>query len=153
MVAMADGDIEALARIAGNLLGGDLVARIRDDEEAERITEAISPDIDPGLETVMIAPDYVGPRGRRAYTGADGFLEAWREWFEAFETYTIDLGEMTVGTEGRILTLGVQRGTTRTGGVEIEESAAAVWTLRDGKLVRAEFHLDPETAKRAAGLE
>ena len=149
---MADGDLEALARIAGNLLGGDLVAMIRDEKEVERITEEIGPDTDPSLETVMIAPDYVGPRGRLAYAGVDGFIEAWREWFEAYETYTIELGELTIGTDGRILTLGVQRGTTRTGGVEIEEPAAAVWTFRGGKLVRAEFHLDPETAKRAAGL-
>ena len=150
---MADGDVEVLARIAGTMLSDDLVAMLHDEEELERIRAAIAEDVHPELETVMVAPDYVGPRGRLSYVGADGFIEAWREWFEAYETYAIELGEMEVGTEGRILTMGTQRGRTKTGGVEITEPAAAVWTFRDGKLVRAEFHLDPDTARRAAGLD
>jgi ketosteroid isomerase-like protein len=44
-------------------------------------------------------------------------------------------------------------GRTQTGGVELSQPAAAVWTVRGGKLARAEFHLDRERALRAAGLD
>ena len=50
-----------------------------------------------------------------------------------------------------MLILARQRGRTRVGGVEVEEQAAAVWTVRDGKLARMEFHLDPETARGPPG--
>jgi len=51
-----------------------------------------------------------------------------------------------------VVSLVRQTGRTKTGGVEIEAAAAAVWTIRDGKLTRVEFHLDQEAALRAAGL-
>ena len=57
----------------------------------------------------------------------------------------IDAGE-------RVVSLVRQVGKTKTGGVDVEASAAAVWTVRDGKLKRVEFHLDREAALRAAGL-
>jgi ketosteroid isomerase-like protein len=104
------------------------------------------------LECVMVAPEYAGPRGRLTYSGPEGFVQAWREWVAAYERYTIELEEITEGDPGQVFILARQRGTTRTGGVEVSEPAGAVWTVRDGKLVRMEFHLDPETARRAAGL-
>jgi hypothetical protein len=36
--------------------------------------------------------------------------------------------------------------------VPIETRSAGVFTFRDGKLVRAEFHLERESAMKAAGL-
>jgi ketosteroid isomerase-like protein len=152
MLAMADGDIEVIARLAGALLDDDVVATLADETALGPIRETLSELVDPEFECVMVAPDYVGRRGRRTYRGPNGFIEAWRDWLEAYATYTIEIGELTVGPEGRVLTLGTQRGTTRTGGVEVSEPAAAVWTLRGGKLVRAEFHLDPDAARRAAGV-
>jgi ketosteroid isomerase-like protein len=94
----------------------------------------------------------VGSGGRLDYRGPDGFIDAWREWSEPFASYRVDLEEFIEGSEGRVLTVARQHATTRTGGVEVVEPAAAVWTLRDGKLARVEFHLDPEAARRAAGL-
>ena len=44
-------------------------------------------------------------------------------------------------------------GKTKTGGVDVEAAAAAVWTVVDGRLDRVEFHLDREAALRAAGLD
>ena len=36
--------------------------------------------------------------------------------------------------------------------IEIRTDAAAVWTLRDIKLVRVEFNMDVDEARRSAGL-
>jgi hypothetical protein len=153
MPAMQDEPIEVVAKVGSALLQDDVVATLADDDETARLRDAIADFVDPDLECVMVSPDYTGPRGRLEYRGFEGFLEAWREWVEAYESYTIEIGEITPGTEGRVLTLGRQRGTTRTGGVEVSEPAAAVWAVRDGKLIRVEFHLDPEYAKRSAGLD
>jgi hypothetical protein len=51
-----------------------------------------------------------------------------------------------------VLSLVRQTGTTRTGSVEIETAAAAVWFIRDGRVHRVEFHLDQDEARRAAGV-
>ena len=45
-----------------------------------------------------------------------------------------------------------QVGRTRGSSVPIETLSAAVLSFRDGKLTRVEFHLDRETAMKAAGL-
>ena len=153
MRSMADGDVEVIARLAGTLFADNAVEKLRDESEMARMKHEVGGLADPQMETVMRAPDYVGPQGTLEYRGFDGFIAAWREWLEPYETYSIELSDLTIGPEGRILTLGEQRGTTRIGGVEVREPAAAVFTLRDGRVVRAEFHLDPEAAKRAAGVE
>lgn len=150
---MQDESVEVVTKIGTALLQDDVVATLGDEEAVNRLSELLAEVAGPELEIVMVAPDYVGPRGRLTYEGPDGFLEAWREWVDAYDSYTIEVDGITEGTEGRVLTLGRQRGTTRTSGVEVTELAAAVWTVRDGKLVRVEFHLDRDTARRAAGLD
>ena len=144
--------IEVVARVGVFLQNRDVVAAMRDPEALAQIRALLSEFAAPEFEIAMVAPDYMGPRGRLSYSGPDGFIEAWREWVEAYDSYTIEIEEVTEGVDGRVFTLGRQRGTTRTGGVEVEEMAAAVWTVLDGKVIRVEFHLDPEAGRRAAGL-
>jgi len=151
-MAIVDDAITVVAQVGNTLLDGDVVEGLRDEESVTRLRAVLAAVAKPDLECVMLAPDYVGPGGRLSYSGPDGFVQAWREWIEAYEHYTIEIEEIVEGTEGRVLILARQHGTTRTGGVEISELAGAVWTVRDGKLARMEFHLDPEAARRAAGL-
>jgi len=152
MPVVQDEPMEVVARVGAALLQDDVVATLSDPAAAERFSELLAESSVPELETVMVAPDYLGPRGRLEYSGPEGFQQAWREWVEAYESYTIEIEEITEGTEGRVLILALQHGRTKTGGVEISEPAAAVWTVRDGKLVRLEFHLDRDVGRRAAGL-
>jgi ketosteroid isomerase-like protein len=152
MPGMQDDAIALVAKLGTELLADDVVETLDDDESLARLRALLLEVAADDLECVMVAPDYAGPRGRLTYSGPEGFVQAWREWVAAYERYTIELEEITEGDPGQVFILARQRGTTRTGGVEVSEPAGAVWTVRDGKLVRMEFHLDPETARRAAGL-
>jgi ketosteroid isomerase-like protein len=152
MPGMQDDAIALVAKLGTELLADDVVETLDDDESLARLRALLLEVAADDLECVMVAPAYAGPRGRLTYSGPEGFVQAWREWVEAYERYTIELEEITEGDPGQVFILARQRGTTRTGGVEVSEPAGAVWTVRDGRLVRMEFHLDPEAAKRAAGL-
>jgi ketosteroid isomerase-like protein len=152
MAAVEDAPVEVIARVGLLLLQGDIVATLRDEDAVNRVHEILADVATPELECIMVAPDYVGPRGRLSYRGREGFVDAWREWVDAYESYSVEIEGITEGTEGRVLTPGRQRGTTRTGGVEVSQLAAAVWTVRGGKLTRVEFHLDLDAARRAAGI-
>jgi ketosteroid isomerase-like protein len=153
MAVVDDETIELVSSVGSTLVEGDILEVLADPRLSARLSESIGAVAAPDFECVMVAPDYVGPRGRLTYSGPDGFIEAWRDWSEAYESYRIEIEDIVEGTEGRVLLLARQLGRTRTGGVDVEELAGAVWTVRDGKLARMEFHLDPDSARRAAGLD
>jgi ketosteroid isomerase-like protein len=69
-----------------------------------------------------------------------------------------DLGRVPIrgrGARGRgdkVVLLYRQFGRGRGSGVDVEECAGWVYTLRAGKIVRVEMHPDQATALRAAGV-
>jgi len=81
--------------------------------------------------------------------GIDGFIEAWNDWVEAFDSFRIN-PEDTVEVGDTLVTLVALTGVPRGGSAEIVHSNAAVWFVDDGKLARVEFHMDRELAMRSA---
>lgn len=122
--------------IAGELGDGGREAELRD-ALARYATE--------DFVTEMVADSSF----RAEFRGPDGFLEAWRDWLEAFESFRIDLDE-TVEFGDTLLTLVTLTGVPRGGATELVNSNAAVWFVRDGKLARVEFHMDRGMARRSA---
>jgi ketosteroid isomerase-like protein len=82
------------------------------------------------------------------FEGAAGLEAAWADWLGAFSQIRIEVQDVEEIGEN-VLTLVNQTGRTRHG-VELETPSAAVWKFRDGKLLRVEFHLDPERARASA---
>ena len=81
--------------------------------------------------------------------GRDGMRAAWSDWLDTFSSIRFEVQDVEqIGDN--VLTLGRQIGITRHGGVELEQPSAAVWKLRDGELVRVEFHLDRDRAYASA---
>jgi len=142
--------VRIVEQIQEVLVVDDIVAVLDDDEKGQSIQQTLAELAEPDFEVVMVGPDYLPQAAERA--GPDGFRDAWLDWTSPFESFRIDL-ERVIDAGDRVVSIVRQVGTTNTGGVEIEASAAAVWTIRDGKLTRVEFHLDKETALRAAGLD
>jgi hypothetical protein len=92
---------------------------------------------------------WIAPGQTSEYTGLAGFVEGWRDWVEPYSSYMlaiedlIDLGERVVSFV-RVVAV------TRHDGVELTHAPAAVWTVRDGKVVEVAFHLDRDEALAGA---
>jgi ketosteroid isomerase-like protein len=123
----------------------DLVALFRDDAMTESLIETVAPLFDPGFECVLVLP------GAREHTGLPGLRTAWLEWLEPWESYRVEIEDVIDAGDAAVV---LTRDYGRRPGMEAEVRllGAAVWTVRDGKIVRAEFYGDRTAALEAAGL-
>ena len=86
----------------------------------------------------------------RRKEGVRRFLD---EWLEVWDDYEVGLDELRVAPDGRVVSLAWQRGTGRHSGLPMEMEWAQIFTLRKGKVIRAENYDDPAKALEAAGLQ
>ncbi len=84
--------------------------------------------------------------------GREALLTWLREWYEVWETVDDSLEELIDASEHGVISVMVQRGRGRASGVEVEDRVAAVWTIRDGKVVRLVAFPSREDALEAVGL-
>src|SRR5437588_4190006 len=127
--------------------GVDLVDAFSDD--AEPFAELPGALFAADFESAFIASELgmsFGP-----VQGVEGFADGWRNWLEAWNRYEIQAEEFIDAGERVVVFARVSARTGRDG-VEMEHAPAAIWTLRDGLVVRIEFYLDRDEALRAAGL-
>ena len=88
------------------------------------------------------------------WRGTDGFMEANRHWFEAWDEFSIRPIEETEGPGGDLLMHVEQRAVARGSGMEISGSGFFYVVLYRGEQI-AEMHLmtDRERAAQLVGLE
>jgi hypothetical protein len=132
---------QALLRVAE---GG-----VFDSEGGAAFAAAIAPLADPDLVCLMS-----GGALTTQYSGLDGIQAGWTDFLSPFETLRVEFdGSVEPGREGwfvdPVRLTGVPKGSSG----EIEQTGAAVWQIRDGRVVRVEFHLDRDAARRAAGID
>jgi ketosteroid isomerase-like protein len=124
----------------------DLAAAIEDPAWLAAAREGLAPLLAPDFEFVTVRESVGMPPTR---TGVDGFFDAYRTYAEMWESYTlrperlVEVGDKVV-VEARI------SGTTRTGGVPLEQGVAAVYTFADGRIRRIEEFSDVASAHAAA---
>lgn len=126
----------------------DLVAMFRDEATATALRDAIAPLLHEDFEAAF--PDWA-PGQRIRFEGLEGLRAAWLEWLEPWESYRTEIEDvLDVGDEVVVLTrdYGQRAGTAE----EVGVVAAAVWTVRDGKLAKAAFYLSRSEALEAVGL-
>jgi ketosteroid isomerase-like protein len=103
--------------------------------------------MDPEVEYVNPAAA-VEPGTRRGLEEFQGSIE---KVFEGWAVWQMEPEEITaVGDQVAVAVRYRARG--RASGVEVEGSESALWTLRDGKIVRYEWFQGPAEALEAAGL-
>jgi ketosteroid isomerase-like protein len=128
-------------------IGEDIPTALADPERVERLRRLIGEIAADDLVVEMVGDASF----RRTRHGTDGFVEAWRDWVDPFESFRTELDEfLEAGPHVVVLVRLVAR--PRGGGTEITSEAAALWCFEGDRLVRVEFHLDRATALRAAGL-
>jgi ketosteroid isomerase-like protein len=145
---MTVDDIQRLGDVLEPLSGRDLVALWNDDEAMEMLRYSLK-----RLASDDFVTEMVGAEGglTGTFPGPEGFIEGWRDFLDAFETFQNVIQEvLPVGD--KIVVLNHLKGTTATGGVGMEQEGAGVFTFADGELTRAEFHLDRAAALKAAGI-
>lgn len=94
----------------------------------------------------------VGLMGETVYHGHEGLRQWSREWYEAWESVDAELEELIEAGEHVIAVLNY-RGRGRVSGVEVEFTRmAGIFTLREGRVVRAAWFRSREEALEQAGL-
>jgi ketosteroid isomerase-like protein len=151
---VSDEALKVVEELQAVLTTEDVVAGLANAEQGGVIEATFARLADPDFQVVMVGPEY-NPRQAQGFKGrgTDGFTRVWEEWTSAFENFRIEIEETIAAGGEKVVSLVALTGRTRTGSVELSQQAAAVWTVRGGKLARAEFHLDRDRALRAAGLE
>ena len=103
------------------------------------------------FETEFIARRIFGSIRPRTFHGLQGFAESWRDWLEPWESYYIEAEEFIDAGEEVVSLTRVVAQTTRDS-VAVEHRPAAVWSVREGKIVRVRFYVERKEALEVAGL-
>ena len=107
-------------------------------------TELMNPEIE------YVNPDRAVEPGTRR--GLAAFSRAVEKVFEGWETWHMEPEQFrAVGDQVAVVVRYRARG--RGSGVEVEGRESALWTVRDGKVVRYAWFHEPADALEAAGLE
>ena len=134
----------------------ELVAAAMFPEGANLVELAAEGRFDQALDSEAFAADvevmFATPAGPPTeYAGMDGMLAGWEDWLAPWERYDVKVDELIDAGE-RVVALATLSGRTRRDGVDVQQPAAAVLTVLDGRITRVEFHLDRREALAAAGL-
>ena len=79
------------------------------------------------------------------------FWSVFREWYESWESFDDHCDDLIDAGE-HVISVVTRRGRGRASGAEATTRRAGVWTIRDGRIVRAVWFPSVEEAREAAGL-
>ena len=130
---MSQENVEIIRRIYDAYLSGDF--------------EAALSAIDPKVELDV---SHIRPEGK-VYRGHEGVVEALRTWTGTWEAYRLEVEEIIDAGE-HVVAVDRQSGRGRGSGVPLAKQFFAVFTLRDGKVIRMVWFSTREQALEAAGL-
>ena len=80
------------------------------------------------------------------YRGHDGVRQFWRDWLVSFVAVDMELREIADHGD-RVLGVVREHNIGRASGVEIDRLHYAIWTLRDGKVIRLQVFYDRADAE------
>ena len=114
----------------------------------DRDLDALVEHIEPDAELHPLRAQLEG----KVYRGLDGVREMLADFDQDWEYVQVDAEEFR-DADDEVVVLGRLHGRGRASGVELDVPMGFVWTLRDGKVVRAKTFSEQADALRAAGLE
>jgi|ERR1039458_4185744 ketosteroid isomerase-like protein len=125
----------------------DIAQMFRDDAIVKVVATTLAPMLHSDFEAVVVD----ALRGEMTYRGFDGLRELWLDWLSPWVAYRTELEEAR-DLGDRVLLLVHDFGRREESTREVVLNSATVWTLRDGKIARAEFFAIRSDAFKAVGL-
>ncbi len=125
----------------------DVKALVGSDEAAARWIDAMAPRVDPSFQGTIRLPGLAPV----TFLGLDGLLDIWRRWHTKWASFRLESVEMIDAGE---YVVAVDRGHGRheTDGPEETLRRTVLWTVREGRVVRADFNVPHAEALAMAGL-
>ena len=124
----------------------DLVALFGDDETWDALVQLFRPLVDPSGEVRFFG---VGESSR--YVGAEGLRQVWLDWLAPWESYRAEIAEL-IDAGDRVLVLTDDYGRRPGMSAEVHLHGAAIWTVREGKVVAIDFYAEGDQSLEAVGL-
>src|SRR5206468_7142057 len=114
----------------------DLVAIFNDDSASGELMQTMPRLLDPDFVSVKHSP---GAEPEIAH-GLDGLRAGWLDWLAPWASYRTEIEEM-IDLEDRIVSVICDYGRREPDAQEVALKSAVVWTVRDGRIARAEFYV------------
>ena len=129
------------------------VVRQIQEADAHRDAQAVLSLYDQEVELDYSRLPHAEVIGRGLYRGHEGLRSWYREWFDAWENFETVTEEVIDAGGEHVVSVWSQRGRGRASGAEVElRRAAALWTIRNGKVVRLVGFRSRDDALEAVGL-
>ena len=135
---MAQENVEIVRRVY------DAVAR----RDTKSVLELYDPDVE--LHTSRSAWRELD-EGGEVHRGHEGLRASFRKLYEVWEKWEDNPDELIDAGE-HVVSVVTSRSRGRTSGVEVDSHHAAIWTVRDGKIVRVVWFATRAEALEAVGL-
>jgi ketosteroid isomerase-like protein len=91
---------------------------------------------DPEFEAIFSAGAFPDPG---TYRGARSTLDAWRNWLEAWEEFSLELEDAIPVGAARVVVLNRLRGRGKTSGIPVDSEVGCIFELDGGRIVRMTF--------------
>ena len=122
----------------------DMVALFNDDSASGELMQTISPLLDPSFVAVIHSP---GAEPETA-EGLHSVRSVWLDWLAPWASYRSEI-EDVIDLGDRVVSVICDYGRREPDAPEVALKSAVIWTVRDGRIVRAEHF----TGGRAEALE
>jgi ketosteroid isomerase-like protein len=122
----------------------DIIALFTDNSPSGELMQTIAPSLDPDFVAVKHVPGAAPDTTR----GLQGLRAGWLDWLAPWASYRAEIEEM-IDLGDRVVAVLCDYARREQDGPEIALKSAAVWTVREGRIVRAEFY----TGGRAEALK
>jgi ketosteroid isomerase-like protein len=125
----------------------DIGRLFREDDLVSALAPVVARFFHPDFECALYRLD-----DAKTYTGLDGLRTLWLDWLTPWATYRTEIEE-AIDCGDRVLLLFHDFGRRAGSTDEVRGNVAAIWTVRGGKIARAEFYPSRDDALKAVGLE
>jgi ketosteroid isomerase-like protein len=142
---------ELVRRVQQPAPEADLAAFFRDAAAWEAARRGLRSVFAADCVCAVVMPGQGGAAEQRTYLGIDGLRGAWLDWLQPWASYHVRIERLVEAGE-QVLVLRRDLGRRHDMDKEISSPVAAIWTIRDGKIVRAEFYANRQQALEAVGL-